>query len=222
MALFHNYPSLRMESFGNTPSSRRCFNWHEALLGAQFPLRIVFEEDLEKGLPEEIDALVVPEATFASPETVRAVERFLRKGGQVIGCQCVFARSAWTEREVAIRPDSPSERGRLPLAESPVPCAGKGGRSPSWSARGKRKAAPRPRSSDDRPGGLQDDLSAQSVRHGLPLSRFCAFTRKRRRRSTSATPSGRRFFFRRTAKPGIAPPWRKASIFPFRPRNACF
>ncbi len=92
VALFHNYPSLRMESFGKYSFQQKMFNWHEALLGAQFPLRIVFEEDLEKGLPEEIDALVVPEATFASPETVRAVERFLRKGGQVIADVNAFSR----------------------------------------------------------------------------------------------------------------------------------
>ncbi len=95
VALFHCYPSMRMEAYGKYSFQQKMFNWHEALLAAQFPLRIVFEEELERGLPDNITALVVPEASYVTAKTIPAVERFIRRGGLVIADSGAFTHDTY-------------------------------------------------------------------------------------------------------------------------------
>lgn len=97
VALFHCYPSMRLEAFGKYSFQQKMFNWHEALLGAQFPLQIVFEEELERGLSPEIQVLVVPEASFVTRPTIPAVERFLKRGGVVVADHAAFGKDVYGE-----------------------------------------------------------------------------------------------------------------------------
>ena len=90
VALFHCHPSMRLEGYGKYSFQQKMFNWHEALLAAQFPLQIVFEEELERGLPEGIAALVVPEATYVTAQTIPAITRFIERGGIVIADNGAF------------------------------------------------------------------------------------------------------------------------------------
>ncbi len=90
VALFYSYPTLRMTPFLKYKFGKRMEEWYAALLHAQIPLKVVFEEELEAGLESEIQALVFPAADYVSPETLRNVEKFRKRGGIVIAERNAF------------------------------------------------------------------------------------------------------------------------------------
>ena len=92
VALFFSYPTLRMLDLDRIDYRARLLRWYGAVLGAHYPLRIVFEEDLLAGLPEEVKALVVPSARYATPESAAAVGRFVARGGAVVADADAFLR----------------------------------------------------------------------------------------------------------------------------------
>ena len=92
VAVFFSYPTLRMLDVDKLDFRARLLRWYGAVLGAHYPLRIVFEEDLLAGLPEEVKALVVPSARYATPESAAAVRRFASRGGAVVADADAFLR----------------------------------------------------------------------------------------------------------------------------------
>jgi len=92
VAVFFSYPTLRMLDLDRIDYRARLLRWYGAVLGAHYPLRIVFEEDLVAGLPEEVKALVVPSARYATPASAAAVARFAARGGTVVADADAFLR----------------------------------------------------------------------------------------------------------------------------------
>ncbi len=77
------------ESKAHPPTVTRTQNWYERLLHATYPVRIVFEEDLDT-LGAEVKALVFPEARCALASTIKAAELFGQRGGLVIASEDSF------------------------------------------------------------------------------------------------------------------------------------
>ena len=92
VAIFFSHPTLRMLDLDRIDYRARLLRWYGAVLGAHYPLRIVFEEDLVAGLPEEVKALVVPSARYATPPSAAAVGRFVARGGTVVADADAFLR----------------------------------------------------------------------------------------------------------------------------------
>ena len=84
VALFFSYPTLRMLSYHRFDFRKRMVSWFSTLVENHYPVQIVFEEDLISGLPGNIQALVIPCAVYATPETIPAIEQFIRRRGVVI------------------------------------------------------------------------------------------------------------------------------------------
>lgn len=97
VAVFYSYPTLRMKPFYTWKFNTRMTQWYGALLHAQFPVKIVFEEDLAAGLGPEIQALVFPAADYATPETLRHLEQFRSRGGIVIAERNAFRWNEYSE-----------------------------------------------------------------------------------------------------------------------------
>jgi len=94
VALFFSYDSLRMSPFLKVSVEERMLKWYTALLHAQYPLRIVFDEEIQSGLPPEIKTLLLPLADYVNPATRNAINRFSAGGGLVIA-----DRNALTKNE---------------------------------------------------------------------------------------------------------------------------
>jgi len=92
VALFFSYPTLRMLDIDKIDYRARLLRWYGAVIGAHYPLQIVFEEDLMAGLPASVRTLVVPSARYATPESVAAVGRFAANGGVVVADADAFLR----------------------------------------------------------------------------------------------------------------------------------
>lgn len=90
VAVFYSYPTLRMLPISREDFERKMFNWYAALLYGNYPLRFVFEEELKKGLPAEIDALVVPCASYLEDGTLEAIRKFAANGRPVIADNGAF------------------------------------------------------------------------------------------------------------------------------------
>ena len=97
VAVFYSYPTLRMVPFLKYKFNKRMEQWYAAMLHAQIPLKIVFEEDLAKGLDPEIRALVFPAADYVSPETLRNIETFRKRGGIVVAERNAFRMDEYSK-----------------------------------------------------------------------------------------------------------------------------
>ena len=64
-------------------------DWYVTLLHALFPVKVVFEEDLDN-LGSEVQALVFPGSQCNRPETLAAARRFMRRGGIVLASPGAF------------------------------------------------------------------------------------------------------------------------------------
>ena len=84
VAVFFSYPTMQMQPYYSWKFMKRMVHWYSTLLHAQFPVKVVFEEELAAGLGPEVQALIFPAADYATPETVRHAEAFRRRGGVVI------------------------------------------------------------------------------------------------------------------------------------------
>ena len=92
VAVFFSYPTLRMLDLDRIDYRARLLRWYGAVLGAHYPVRIVFEEDLIAGLPDGVKALVIPSARYATPASAAAVRRFAERGGTVVADADAFRR----------------------------------------------------------------------------------------------------------------------------------
>ena len=109
VAVFFSYPTLRMLDIDKTNYKAKLLRWYGAVLGAHYPLQIVFEEDLAAlvgsgsagagaAAPQagnrlsDIRALVAPCARYATPESAEAVARFAACGGTVVADDDAFLR----------------------------------------------------------------------------------------------------------------------------------
>ncbi|MDQ0288686.1 beta-galactosidase [Oligosphaera ethanolica] len=88
VAIFHSYPTLYLDGVGSREPvghfGKKLNAWFEVLKENHYPLAVVFDEDLSAGLPASVEALVIPCATYATAESVAAIERFRQRGGRII------------------------------------------------------------------------------------------------------------------------------------------
>ncbi len=93
VAVFFSYPTLRMLDVDEIDYRARILRWYGAILGAHYPVEIVFEEDLVAGLSDCVKALVAPSARYATPASAAAVNRFAARGGMVVADTDAFLRN---------------------------------------------------------------------------------------------------------------------------------
>ena len=92
VAVVFSYPTVRMLGHVRMDYRERLQRWYGAVLGAHYPVKIVFEEDLPAGLPPSVRALVVPSARFATPEGAAAASRLAESGVTVVADRDAFYR----------------------------------------------------------------------------------------------------------------------------------
>jgi len=90
VAVVFSYPTVRMLGHVRMDYRERLQRWHGAVLGAHYPVQVVFEEDLPAGLPPSVRALVVPSARFATPEGAAAASRLAESGVTVVADNDAF------------------------------------------------------------------------------------------------------------------------------------
>ena len=83
VAVFFSYPTQRMSWHIKLNFIKELSYWYTRILHAHYPVRVVFERDLDK-LGSEVEALIFPVSDFVAPETLRAAEKFRKCGGVVI------------------------------------------------------------------------------------------------------------------------------------------
>ncbi len=66
--------------------------WYVALLHALYPVKVVFEEDLD-GL--DVEAVVLPDSQYVLPEVVEKLRAFEKRGGLVVAAEDSLAFDAW-------------------------------------------------------------------------------------------------------------------------------
>ena len=92
----------KSESPWHPPKNTVVSDWYLRLLHAQYPVQIVFEEDLVK-LGSEVAALVFPGTQCATAATVDAAEAFERRGGLVVAGTDAFAFDEFLKPSVRAR-----------------------------------------------------------------------------------------------------------------------
>ena len=92
VAVVFSYPTVRMLGHVRMDYRERLQRWYGAVLGAHYPVRIVFEEDLPDGLPPSVRALVVPSARFATKEGAAAASALAEGGMTVVADRDAFLR----------------------------------------------------------------------------------------------------------------------------------
>ena len=84
VAVFYSKPtSIQRDSLPSLKGRPGVQDWYAALLHANFPCKVVFEEDLA-GLSPEVEALVFPDAVCCGRKVIEDALMFRRRGGIVI------------------------------------------------------------------------------------------------------------------------------------------
>ena len=83
VAVFFSYPTQRMSWHIKLNFIKELNHWYTRILHAHYPVKVVFERDIDK-LGSEVEALIFPVSDFVAPETLKAAEKFRKRGGLVI------------------------------------------------------------------------------------------------------------------------------------------
>lgn len=112
--------SIQRDSLPSLKGRPGISDWYATLLHANFPCRVVFDEDVSS-LGPEVQALVIPVATCCSTNVIDAARRFQKRGGLVLADSDAFQFDEYmkplppTEVPFA-RVESPAEAVRRLLA----------------------------------------------------------------------------------------------------------
>lgn len=91
VAVYHSVTTLAMNQLVRGLDFRpRMLRWYSALLHNQYPVTFVFDNDLKRGLPSNIQALVIPCAEYETDETIDGIRKFAERGGIVIADSAAF------------------------------------------------------------------------------------------------------------------------------------
>lgn len=101
VALVYSYPTLRMSAINHEDIEKQLLNCYFALLYSQYPLEIVFAEEMTSENLRRFDAVVLPAIRNADQMTVTALHDYAAAGGLV-----VCAGKAFSENEYAQPLDS--------------------------------------------------------------------------------------------------------------------
>ena len=96
VALVYSYPSLRMSAINHENIEKQLLNCYFALQYSQYPVEIVFAEEMTAANLRRFDAVVLPAIRNADVQTVAALRDYAQAGGLV-----VCAGKALTENEYA-------------------------------------------------------------------------------------------------------------------------
>jgi hypothetical protein len=98
VALVFSYPSLRMSPISTVDFERRIKAFYSGLLYANYPVEVLFEEDLPTANLARFDALVFPFIRNCYPGTPAAVRAFVEGGGTVLCASDSFACDEYERR----------------------------------------------------------------------------------------------------------------------------
>ncbi len=87
VALFYSYPSLRMQGLNREDFQKKVLNWYSAALYGNYPVRVVFEEELA-ALSAKV--LLLPSATHVIPSMMKDLDAFSKRGGVIVADQGAF------------------------------------------------------------------------------------------------------------------------------------
>ena len=91
VAIYHSYVTHAMNLLKRGMDFRaRMQRWYSVLLHNQYPVTFVFDNDLINGVPENIEAIIVPCAEYESDEAIAGFRKFIERGGTVIADQESF------------------------------------------------------------------------------------------------------------------------------------
>lgn len=65
-------------------------NWYKTVLLSQYPVKIVFEDSLDKTLTSDVKVLLAPAADYCPEYTIAAIRKFRQRGGTVIADENAF------------------------------------------------------------------------------------------------------------------------------------
>lgn len=102
VAIFFSYPTLRMQGMNRENYVDKMLNWYSALLYGNYPLQVVFEEELAAGLPASVKALLIPAATHVVPSMLEDLRRFTANGGMIVADNLAFRFDEYSHPAPAI------------------------------------------------------------------------------------------------------------------------
>ncbi|OGV62713.1 MAG: hypothetical protein A3K19_24410 [Lentisphaerae bacterium RIFOXYB12_FULL_65_16] len=91
VALLHSYPTLRMSAISQIDTRRILSSWYAALLFAQYPVEVVFEEDVLPAALSRYQVVVAPCVNNCYDGTVSALAEYVTKGGVLLCGAGAFA-----------------------------------------------------------------------------------------------------------------------------------
>ncbi len=131
VALFFSYPTLRMQALNREDYQKKILNWYSAALYGNYPVRIVFEEELAS-LSAKV--LLIPSATHVIPAMMKDLAAFSKRGGVIVADKAAFqfdeyghplpvVNFAVTRFDAASAASIPEVRKALAAARRPVAAA---------------------------------------------------------------------------------------------------
>jgi hypothetical protein len=84
VALVYSYPSLRMSAINRENIEKQLLNSYFTLLYNQYPLEIVFAEDIDNHMLKRFDAVILPAIRNAESKIIAGLRRYVANGGLVV------------------------------------------------------------------------------------------------------------------------------------------
>lgn len=84
VALVYSYPSLRMSAVNRENIEKQLLNSYFSLIYKQYPVEIVFAEDIPKGVLKRFNAVVLPAIRNTDSQTVESLRHYVADGGLVV------------------------------------------------------------------------------------------------------------------------------------------
>lgn len=84
VALLHSYPTIRMSAVSEIDTRKILSAWYAALLFAQYPMEVLFEEDLSAEILRRYQAVVAPCVHNCYEATLPALTEYVRQGGVLL------------------------------------------------------------------------------------------------------------------------------------------
>ena len=90
VAILFSYPTQRMLRYHRFRYDSRLYKWYGTLLNEHYPIQVVFDHEVAAGLPENIQALIIPSALYSTPEAKAGAEKFAARGGIICADEDAF------------------------------------------------------------------------------------------------------------------------------------
>jgi len=84
VAVLYSLSTLRMSAISPVSFKEPMLNWYGEALLSQYPVKIVFEDNLDTELQGNIKVLLLPAADYLPEKTVKEINAFISRGGKII------------------------------------------------------------------------------------------------------------------------------------------